>query len=131
LRFFEASTNITLLGQRLAELGQLPLFPPNVKGWTGGRTWINASTILARANLISGILTNDKTKFQAGSLENWVSSKSDYDIKHSLDWADEFLLATPLSADTRQSFAQLTKDSQGDVTKMLAFLAALPEFQLN
>jgi len=32
------------------DLGQIPFFPPNVAGWDGGRSWINASTLLARYN---------------------------------------------------------------------------------
>lgn len=131
LRFFDASTNITLLGQRLAELGQQPLYPPNVKGWAGGRTWINASTILARANLIRGILNNDKTKFRAGGLNEWAKLNSKYDLRRSLDWADEFLFATPLSESTRNGFAELAEKSNGDLSTLLAALTALPEFQLN
>ncbi len=131
LRFFDASTNITWLGEQLAELGQQPLFPPNVKGWPGGRTWINASTILARANLISGILTNDKTKFSAGSIENWANSNSKFDPGDSFDWADEFLLATPLSPQTKAELVKLADESGGNLPTLLSALAALPEFQLN
>jgi len=32
-------------------LGQELFFPPNVKGWEGGRTWINSNTLLARVNI--------------------------------------------------------------------------------
>ena len=33
------------------QLGQDLFYPPNVKGWDGGRTWINANTLLTRYNL--------------------------------------------------------------------------------
>jgi uncharacterized protein (DUF1800 family) len=41
------------------QLGQVPFYPPNVKGWDGGKSWINTGTLtyrylMARA-LISGI----------------------------------------------------------------------------
>lgn len=41
------------------QLGQVPFYPPNVKGWDGGKSWINTGTIayryqIARA-LINGI----------------------------------------------------------------------------
>jgi Protein of unknown function (DUF1800) len=41
------------------QLGQVPFYPPNVKGWDGGKSWINTGTLtyryqIARA-LISGI----------------------------------------------------------------------------
>ena len=34
----------------LEQMGQVPLMPPNVKGWPGGRHWINTSTLLVRYN---------------------------------------------------------------------------------
>ena len=34
----------------LKAMGQIPLMPPNVKGWPGGRRWINTSTLFARYN---------------------------------------------------------------------------------
>lgn len=40
------------LPQIMASLGQSLGNPPNVKGWDGGRSWINPSTILQRANLV-------------------------------------------------------------------------------
>jgi uncharacterized protein (DUF1800 family) len=41
------------------QLGQVPFYPPNVKGWDGGKSWINTGTLtyryqIARA-LVSGI----------------------------------------------------------------------------
>jgi uncharacterized protein (DUF1800 family) len=41
----------------LRSLGQVPFFPPSVKGWDGGRAWINASTLLQRYN-IAGFFAN-------------------------------------------------------------------------
>lgn len=34
----------------LDQMGQLPLMPPNVRGWPGGRQWINTSTLFIRYN---------------------------------------------------------------------------------
>lgn len=30
------------------QLGQVPLYPPNVKGWEGGKSWINTATLTVR-----------------------------------------------------------------------------------
>lgn len=38
-----------VVGQ-LSQMGQVPLSPPNVKGWPGGRLWINTSTLFVRYN---------------------------------------------------------------------------------
>ena len=45
------------LGHDLDGLGQGLYEPPGVKGWAGGRAWINAATILARNNLAWAILS--------------------------------------------------------------------------
>jgi len=34
----------------LEQMGQMPLMPPNVRGWPGGRMWINTSTLFIRYN---------------------------------------------------------------------------------
>lgn len=34
-----------------ADLGQRLFFPPSVKGWDGGRLWLNSSTLMRRQNL--------------------------------------------------------------------------------
>jgi uncharacterized protein (DUF1800 family) len=40
----------------MANLGQNLGNPPNVKGWDGGRAWINPSTLLQRGNVIRHLL---------------------------------------------------------------------------
>ena len=42
--------------QITGSLGQLLLYPPNVAGWAGGRTWITPATLLDRGNAIHGVL---------------------------------------------------------------------------
>jgi uncharacterized protein (DUF1800 family) len=44
----------------LRSLGQLPFLPPSVKGWDGGKAWINASTLLMRYNM-AGMVMNGET----------------------------------------------------------------------
>ena len=40
----------------LQPLGQVPLAPPNVKGWDGGKSWISTSTLLFRYNFTNYLL---------------------------------------------------------------------------
>jgi uncharacterized protein (DUF1800 family) len=39
------------LGNLMDGLGQTLFAPPDVKGWTGGESWLNSATLLARHNL--------------------------------------------------------------------------------
>jgi hypothetical protein len=32
-------------------MGQIPVFPPNVKGWDGGKSWINTASLAFRYKL--------------------------------------------------------------------------------
>ncbi len=41
-------------------MGQNLLAPPSVKGWDGGRSWINTSTLFVRQNTLSFLLTGRK-----------------------------------------------------------------------
>jgi hypothetical protein len=40
----------------LQRMGQEPMAPPSVKGWDGGPTWINTSTLLARMNYVNRLV---------------------------------------------------------------------------
>src|SRR5204862_1818128 len=39
-----------MLQGAMEQMGQVPFAPPNVKGWPGGRMWINTSTLFVRYN---------------------------------------------------------------------------------
>lgn len=44
------------LANVLTNLGQNLYEPPDVKGWRGGRTWINSSTLLGRERFVEAVL---------------------------------------------------------------------------
>jgi hypothetical protein len=44
-----------LLIKRIDGMGQMLFAPPNVKGWPGGQTWLNTSTVLARQNFAQAV----------------------------------------------------------------------------
>jgi uncharacterized protein (DUF1800 family) len=44
-----------------AGMGQNLFAPPNVKGWPGQQTWINASTLLARKQFLERLFRGDET----------------------------------------------------------------------
>ena len=41
----------------LRQMGQPPFFPPNVRGWVGGKNWINSATITARRQVVELLFT--------------------------------------------------------------------------
>jgi hypothetical protein len=44
-----------VLVNRLTAMGQALFAPPNVKGWPGGRAWLNTSTVLERDNFAAAL----------------------------------------------------------------------------
>jgi uncharacterized protein (DUF1800 family) len=61
LRTIGATTVPPNLPGSLARMGQEPLNPPTVKGWDGGPTWINTSTMLARFNFVNTLIATKAT----------------------------------------------------------------------
>jgi len=43
-----AVNNFEFYGRMLLMMGQVPYLPPNVKGWPGGRSWIDTSRLVTR-----------------------------------------------------------------------------------
>jgi uncharacterized protein (DUF1800 family) len=127
LRFLGASVNMQQLADRLDRLGQRPLYPPNVKGWDGGRTWINAATVLSRANLVADITGSEQTSYAAGSFNDWIQENREFGVGQDLQWVNQYLLAQPLTQTRLHQLAELKLDP----ARMFAALASLPEYQLN
>jgi uncharacterized protein (DUF1800 family) len=141
--------DLGVLIDAMGRMGQSLLFPPNVAGWSGGRTWINTSTIYVRQNLANYLLTGrTPAGFDASSV------LAEYDPTSLLDDLNEvdpgaardadkvinYLLRLTLGGDPRKrhtatlrDFAQETggRVTPGIVTGMLALIGAMPEYQLK
>jgi hypothetical protein len=50
----------------LPKLGQNLFEPPNVKGWDGGRAWVNSATLLIRYNLTRDLLLQSSREARKG-----------------------------------------------------------------
>lgn len=134
LRCIEATGNFVQLSSKLEELGQRPFFPPNVKGWTGGRSWINSATLLSRVNLVGELLNGEKTKYSHQGLAGLTKHYAQQEPKAALQFFEELLLARDLTSSARKSLLQLLNNrkesSENRVRQTVYAIAALPEFQL-
>ena len=134
LRALDANANLVQMAGRLRDLGQMPFYPPNVKGWNGGRTWIDSSALLGRANLVRAIVESPETRFAGVTLDEYFDR---FGLKSSaavVDWLSELLIAVPLAPDIRGQLIE--RLDRGDVSRLTALkqllhvLGSLPEFQL-
>ena len=135
LRNLQGSTNLIELSKGLGSLGQQLFFPPNVKGWDGGRTWINSSTLLARTNLMHRLLQHSATRFAGQSLSDYWQSRGCETFGEVYDAASKELFAVPVSAERRESlekeFPADKPHNESRCRDYFSLLTSLPEFQLG
>jgi len=129
----EITTNLKKTSESLNELGQAVFFPPNVKGWDGGRAWINSSTLVGRTNFVRELLTDPSTRFAEGSLSDWIQGQRIKTVPDLIDWLEDTLLALPLSGGSREQLTVAMKNSGGfsRLEDCLVLAASLPEMQLS
>ncbi|MEX0774238.1 MAG: DUF1800 domain-containing protein [Phycisphaeraceae bacterium] len=121
-------------------MGQELFNPPSVKGWDGGETWINSSTLFVRQNLCVYLLTG-----KMSSRGKWKSDKSGYDATAMIDDAQhkspQTLVDTLMSAllgaqrlpqhrDTLLDFVKERGVKDDTVLALLLLITAMPEYQL-
>jgi hypothetical protein len=63
VRGLEGKIGTTALAQALEQLGQNLFSPPSVKGWDGGRSWLNGQTLLFRQNLALALTSTEDGRF--------------------------------------------------------------------
>jgi hypothetical protein len=61
LEFFEPAPSTLALAAWSGWIGQDLFYPPNVGGWPGGRTWLHARTMIARANCAAALVSGRST----------------------------------------------------------------------
>jgi uncharacterized protein (DUF1800 family) len=61
----------------MRQMGQQLFHPPNVRGWVGGRSWINSATLAARRQLVETLFTPIEEKnLNADELIELVAARS-------------------------------------------------------
>lgn len=130
IRSLEMTTNLDRLTQGLGGIGQSLFHPPNVKGWDGGRAWINSSTLIGRSNLLVDLVQDAKTRFAGKDLNQWVKQQG---IATTQAWGralEESLLAVPLSDKERINWESSTNEATG-WKEMLVRLSQNPKLHLS
>jgi uncharacterized protein (DUF1800 family) len=138
IKALEKVVSTTQLGRDLAGLGQNLYNPPTVKGWPGGRHWINNATLVGRHNLALALLQGSGP--YADKLNPWVvAQKHGYSTSES---AMELMIDLFLQDDldpgiydtllkTVEAPAGTGSDDPGRVLRRFVHMVVtLPEFQL-
>jgi uncharacterized protein (DUF1800 family) len=123
-------------------MGQRLFAPPSVKGWDGGRTWINTSTMFMRQNTLLYLLTGQQPGGKAWELDNNTFDAMAIVQGHTGTPKStiKFLLSSLLNIEspsrdrisTLEDFmkTQQNKINNETVTGLLTLITAMPEYQL-
>jgi len=131
LHSMEATTNLEQLGERLRMLGQGLFFPPNVKGWEGGRAWINSSTLIGRANLVYDMARNENTKFGASSLPQWCERNNLRTPASLVDYLGATLFGQPLDELQRSQILSKVNSDSYSWHRVLEIVGTIPALHLS
>jgi uncharacterized protein (DUF1800 family) len=134
LRVLQVDFNMLQLVGQLESLGQLPFFPPNVKGWEGGRSWINAATLLGR-NQLCRMLVRKATKDPRSIRHLFPHALLQEDSEVFVDRLCELWLAIAPPEESKRLLIEgserFRSQPQQRVAETLKLLVSLPEFQLG
>jgi uncharacterized protein (DUF1800 family) len=128
IRCVDCSANSEFVVKGLKALGQSVFEPPNVEGWEGGKTWINSSTLTARANLLYELLRHSNTRFAGLSLMDYFKKNQASDVASFVAWVNEYFLAVPLSTPDTQML--VTSNQDKDLVQWMSRLATNPKVHL-
>jgi len=134
------------LASALNQMGQLPFMPPNVRGWPGGRMWINTSTLFIRYNTgvwlaggeVPSLTRLDRKGDARGALPDRLARPMDFDpdadgaaeavVDH---WLNR-LIQRPISDEKKQVLVNVLADgvNTDSVRKVVQLIVSMPEYQL-
>jgi hypothetical protein len=139
--------NYLAVTQALRQMGQDLLQPPNVKGWDGGRTWINANRVFVRYNRLADLLEstprgdNRRGVDVLGTLLTGRSFQNPADV---VDHLARCCLAVPLTPSKRQALIDFAatlpppaewpaqrEEVNRRLTALLVLFTSSPEYQMN
>ncbi|OYP31711.1 DUF1800 family protein [Rhodopirellula sp. MGV] len=135
LRSLEGTTDTYMVAEAISDLGQGLYHPPSVKGWDGGRAWINSSTLLGRSNFVRRLVDHPKTRFGKQSLREYLDDRGVATIDDLLAFVQPILFAVPLNDSVRNQIESIRLNSldrsANGFEDAIHLLCSLPEFQLS
>jgi uncharacterized protein (DUF1800 family) len=136
IRALEGNVPTIPLGADLAKLGQSLYAPPTVKGWVGGRHWINTATLIGREQLAMELLAPEgdyKGKLNPAQLAERYQQAT---TAKAAEWLVTLLLQDDVHPATQSALNEMIVASQDQpraawLREFSARILALPEYQLS
>ncbi|MEA5461162.1 DUF1800 domain-containing protein [Arcicella sp. LKC2W] len=134
-------------------LGQVLFYPPNVAGWSGGKNWIDSSTLMTRMKLPEIIFKDSEINIRLKddgdvntenlskklnrmqAVINWSAFQNEFSDENSqivLNKLESYLLPRALSPQQKEFILKKVEGKTGiELLKMASqSIASLPEYQL-
>lgn len=132
---------VPVLMEWLRQLGQMPFAPPNVRGWEGGRSWISATTLIARgtyaAELVGAVKPRHPSmrerRYKAADPLPWVAGIDSTDIAAMAKVLAVRLFGPRPPQSALHAAEGILRESGTDLTGLRAALhglMCLPDYQL-
>ncbi len=124
------------LAAALADMGQSLYDPPTVKGWSGGKDWLNAVTLVQRRRLAGQLLSDSKPYEGRLDVDGWIKRRHLTDRKDAAEELGKLLLGGGVPDSLRHALSEGRRSGGSDdlgqwVRKAALQLIQLPEFQLG
>jgi uncharacterized protein (DUF1800 family) len=123
--------DLVMLASICDRQGQSLFYPPNVKGWEGGRAWISSATVLARANWSADLVWgNPSLAIEPFDVASWVAA-AQVAPGRAVDHLAQLLLQDDVDPQARAVAIETGRDGRPDsLRKAIQILLHCPEFQL-
>jgi uncharacterized protein (DUF1800 family) len=135
LELTSAPVNPQALAAWSMAMGQDLFYPPNVGGWPGGRSWLTARAVIARANfataLAEGGLWPGRQVPNLGALAQRLGERNDPDAV--LAFVSELLLGTPPRPEWSARLASAIRGTSTHeaASAAVALVLSSPQYQLG
>ncbi len=136
--------DLGVLNDAMGMMGQSIFFPPSVKGWDGGRSWINTATLYTRQNIACFLLTGrtpsgfdalaKQEQFDATPILDQLGLREHSPKDEIAEGVLNFMLGESASHN-REVLVRLMESSGTGVTndiltRVFLLVTAMPEYQL-
>ena len=132
-RTLRVRPNLQNTARLLADLGQDIFQPPSVKGWEGGRLWINSATLLQRANFAAELTNGSRIDVvdESNSEAEALNSKT---LDKIVRYFTDLLLARDLEECVLNKLTGYLDSAKGDrstrIRGTIHLIMSMPEYQL-
>jgi len=134
LEILNPTVQAVALAESCGQMGQNLYSPPSVAGWNDGPSWINSTTLLARANLALGILSDQNEAF--GQRFNAARLAAQYGFKgreRAAVFFNDLLVQDALEPAAREPIQKASTKADSDETAasdVVRLILTSPEYQL-